>query len=232
MLRMTSLTEWTWRWSGGVASYRYSSLIPFIHRRKERLGTTSLCYLHRLCFPLARQRIALVYFVVALIEAFTRTVRPTTVRSGPYAIFDAYRWQWYINLAFSNWVHPFICFGPENAERFCCFLKTDRLGGFIAFFIYMVTTFSLYVPDWSFVYHNDGDVNDGKKFMVSRTCQARQTIITEGFFVFDAVLGCSCRYNVVWGDTWTRPVMQLATLIDRLGVSIISTHSQFGSDQR
>ncbi|TVU03615.1 hypothetical protein EJB05_50802, partial [Eragrostis curvula] len=80
------------------------------------------------------QRIALVYFVVALIEAFTRKVRPTTVGSGPYAIFDAYRWQW--------------------------------LGGFIAFVIYMVTTFSLYVPDWSFVYHNDGDVNDGKQFTV------------------------------------------------------------------
>ncbi|KAL6868295.1 hypothetical protein ACP4OV_015140 [Aristida adscensionis] len=80
------------------------------------------------------QRIALVYFVIALIEAFTRKVRPTTVRSGPYAIFDAYRWQW--------------------------------LGGLIAFIIYMVTTFSLYVPDWSYVYHNDGDVNDGKQFTV------------------------------------------------------------------
>jgi len=33
----------------------------------------------------------------------------------------------------------------------------------------MVTTFSLYVPDWSFVYHNDGDVNDGKQFTVSAT---------------------------------------------------------------
>ncbi|KAF2910278.1 uncharacterized protein [Oryza sativa Japonica Group] len=80
------------------------------------------------------QRIALVYFVVALIEAFTTKVRPTTVRSGPYAIFHAYRWQW--------------------------------LGGFVALFIYMVTTFSLYVPDWSYVYHNDGDVNDGKQFTV------------------------------------------------------------------
>uniref|UniRef100_A0A0D9XQS9 Heparan-alpha-glucosaminide N-acetyltransferase catalytic domain-containing protein n=1 Tax=Leersia perrieri TaxID=77586 RepID=A0A0D9XQS9_9ORYZ len=80
------------------------------------------------------QRIALVYFVVALIEAFTTKVRPTAVRSGPYAIFHAYRWQW--------------------------------LGGFIAFVIYMVTTFSLFVPDWSYVYHNDGDVNDGRKFKV------------------------------------------------------------------
>jgi len=48
-----------------------------------------------LCLTLAHQRIALVYFVVALIEAFTTKVRPTTVRSGPYAIFEAYRWQWY-----------------------------------------------------------------------------------------------------------------------------------------
>lgn len=44
------------------------------------------------------QRIALVYFFVALIEALTVKVRPTTVRSGPYAIFDAYRWQWYAAL--------------------------------------------------------------------------------------------------------------------------------------
>jgi len=29
-----------------------------------------------------------------------------------------------------------------------------RFGGFVAFVIYMVTTFSLYVPDWSFVDYN------------------------------------------------------------------------------
>jgi len=80
------------------------------------------------------QRIALVYFVVALIEVFTIKVRPATVRSGPYAIFYAYRWQW--------------------------------IGGFIVFIVYMITTFSLYVPDWSYVYHLDGDVNDGKRFTV------------------------------------------------------------------
>jgi hypothetical protein len=52
--------------------------------------------------------------------------------------------------------------------------KTDSLSGFVAFIIYMITTFSLYVPDWSFVYHNDGDVNDGKQFTVSpRTCLGR-----------------------------------------------------------
>ncbi|AQK49360.1 heparan-alpha-glucosaminide N-acetyltransferase-like protein [Zea mays] len=88
------------------------------------------------------QRIALVYFFVALIEALTVKVRPTTVRSGPYAIFDAYRWQW--------------------------------LGGLVAFVVYMVTTFSLYVPDWSFVYHNEGDVNDGKQFTVK--CGVRASL--------------------------------------------------------
>ncbi|XP_006577710.3 heparan-alpha-glucosaminide N-acetyltransferase [Glycine max] len=30
-------------------------------------------------------------------------------------------------------------------------------GGFVAFLIYMITTFSLYVPDWSFVDHFNGD---------------------------------------------------------------------------
>lgn len=40
------------------------------------------------------------------------------------------------------------------------------MGGFIVFLIYMVTTYALYVPDWSFVYHNEGDINDGKRFTV------------------------------------------------------------------
>lgn len=80
------------------------------------------------------QRIALVYFVVALIEVFTIKVRPSTVRSGPYAIFHAYRWQW--------------------------------LGGFIVLVIYMVTSYSVYVPDWSYVYHLTGDIDDGKQFTV------------------------------------------------------------------
>ncbi|KAG0460314.1 hypothetical protein HPP92_023442 [Vanilla planifolia] len=40
------------------------------------------------------------------------------------------------------------------------------LGGFVAFSIYMATTFTLYVPDWSYVYHNPGDENNGKTFMV------------------------------------------------------------------
>lgn len=31
-----------------------------------------------------------------------------------------------------------------------------RLGGFVAFVVYMTTIYGLYVPDWSFVVH-DGD---------------------------------------------------------------------------
>ncbi|KAI3472034.1 hypothetical protein Pfo_029773 [Paulownia fortunei] len=70
------------------------------------------------------QRIALVYFVVALIETLTTKLRPTNLNPGHFSIFTAYKWQW--------------------------------IGGFVAFVIYMVTTFSLYVPDWSFVvYHHD-----------------------------------------------------------------------------
>ncbi|PKA62395.1 heparan-alpha-glucosaminide N-acetyltransferase [Apostasia shenzhenica] len=80
------------------------------------------------------QRIALVYLVVALIEALTKKDRPAELDSSPFAIFSGYRWQW--------------------------------LGGFIAFVIYMVTIFALYVPDWSFVYHNEGDIDDGKNFIV------------------------------------------------------------------
>lgn len=34
-----------------------------------------------------------------------------------------------------------------------------RMGGFVAFVIYMVTTYALYVPDWSFVVHGQ----DGPK---------------------------------------------------------------------
>ncbi|XP_057785676.1 uncharacterized protein LOC131003216 isoform X2 [Salvia miltiorrhiza] len=65
------------------------------------------------------QRIALVYFVVALIETMTSKVRPNSLKSGHFSIFAAYKWQW--------------------------------AGGLVAFVIYMITTFSLYVPDWSFV---------------------------------------------------------------------------------
>ncbi|KAL3839703.1 hypothetical protein ACJIZ3_024294 [Penstemon smallii] len=68
------------------------------------------------------QRIALVYFVVALIETFTTKLRPTTLNPGRFSIFVAYKWQW--------------------------------IGGFVAFVVYMVTTFTLYVPDWSFVDDN------------------------------------------------------------------------------
>ncbi|GLT92316.1 hypothetical protein SLE2022_101560 [Rubroshorea leprosula] len=65
------------------------------------------------------QRIALLYFVVALIETLTTKLRPTVLQPGHFSIFTAYKWQ--------------------------C------LGGFIVFLIYIITVFSLYVPDWSFV---------------------------------------------------------------------------------
>jgi hypothetical protein len=32
-----------------------------------------------------------------------------------------------------------------------------RFVGFVAFLIYMITIFTLYVPDWSFVDHANGD---------------------------------------------------------------------------
>ncbi|GMJ12082.1 hypothetical protein like AT5G27730 [Hibiscus trionum] len=71
------------------------------------------------------QRIALVYFIVALIETLTTKLRPTVLKPGYSSIFTAYRWQW--------------------------------LGGFVAFVIYMVTTYSLYVPDWSFDVKTDDE---------------------------------------------------------------------------
>ncbi|CAL9026673.1 unnamed protein product [Prunus brigantina] len=77
------------------------------------------------------QRIALVYFVVALIETLTTKLRPTVLEPGHLSIFTAYKWQW--------------------------------IGGFLAFLIYMITTFSLYVPDWSFVVDND---HRSKKYLV------------------------------------------------------------------
>ncbi|KAH7553527.1 hypothetical protein ACOSQ2_030045 [Xanthoceras sorbifolium] len=67
------------------------------------------------------QRIALVYFVVAMIETLTTKKRPAVLQPGHLSIFTAYQWQW--------------------------------IGGFVAFVVYMVTTYALYVPDWSFVVH-------------------------------------------------------------------------------
>ncbi|CAL9189527.1 unnamed protein product [Musa hybrid cultivar] len=80
------------------------------------------------------QRIALVYLLVALVEVVTTKIHPTTIGSGPFAMFNAYRWQW--------------------------------IFGCVAFVVYMTTTYALYVPDWSFVFHREGDVNDGKRFVV------------------------------------------------------------------
>ncbi|KAI5584863.1 hypothetical protein BDE02_06G109300 [Populus trichocarpa] len=68
------------------------------------------------------QRIALVYMVVALIEALIPKNRQT-IEPDHFTIFTAYRWQW--------------------------------IAGFVSFVIYMVTTFALYVPDWSFTVDED-----------------------------------------------------------------------------
>ncbi|KAG0460318.1 hypothetical protein HPP92_023446 [Vanilla planifolia] len=61
-------------------------------------------------------------------------------------------------------------FRPQELGRtpFAIFhtYRWQWLGGFVAFSIYMATTFTLYVPDWSYVYHNPGDENNGKTFMV------------------------------------------------------------------
>jgi biotin transporter BioY len=43
----------------------------------------------------------------------------------------------------------FITIDINNCIFVCVILH--RYGGFVAFVIYMVTTLSLYVPDWSFV---------------------------------------------------------------------------------
>ncbi|KAF6171471.1 hypothetical protein GIB67_017995 [Kingdonia uniflora] len=46
-----------------------------------------------------------------------------------------------------------------NSGHFSIFgaYRWQWLGGFIAFLIYMITTFALYVPDWSFGYYSDND---------------------------------------------------------------------------
>ncbi|XP_033513002.1 uncharacterized protein [Nicotiana tomentosiformis] len=91
------------------------------------------------------QRIALVYFVVALIEILTTKLRPTTLSPGHFSIFTAYKWQW--------------------------------LGGFVAFVVYMATTYGLYVPDWSFVVHHEDiseryNVKCGMRGHIGPACNA------------------------------------------------------------
>ncbi|XP_027349149.1 heparan-alpha-glucosaminide N-acetyltransferase-like [Abrus precatorius] len=44
--------------------------------------------------------------------------------------------------------------GPGHLSIFTAY---KWFGGFVAFLIYMITTFTLYVPDWSFVDHLEGD---------------------------------------------------------------------------
>jgi hypothetical protein len=56
--------------------------------------STQFCFRITKYFNLCVQRIALVYFVVALIETFTTKLRPTTLTPRRIAIFTAYKWQW------------------------------------------------------------------------------------------------------------------------------------------
>ncbi|KAH7512013.1 hypothetical protein FEM48_Zijuj12G0045400 [Ziziphus jujuba var. spinosa] len=124
ILRTIKLLFWGILLQGGY-SHAPDNLSYGVDMKQIRwFGILQIIANHYGSLLLYEQRIALVYFVVALIETFTTKRRPTVLDSGRFSIFTAYRWQW--------------------------------IGGFIAFLIYMITTFSLYVPDWSFViYHKD-----------------------------------------------------------------------------
>ncbi|GAV58160.1 DUF1624 domain-containing protein [Cephalotus follicularis] len=51
-------------------------------------------------------------------------------------------------------LRPIVLDHPGHLSIFTAY-KYQWIGGFIAFFVYMVTTYTLYVPDWSFVVYND-----------------------------------------------------------------------------
>ncbi|KAK1400193.1 heparan-alpha-glucosaminide N-acetyltransferase-like [Heracleum sosnowskyi] len=113
------------------------------------------------------QRIALVYMIVALIEALTTKIRSSVLSPDHFSIFTAYRWQW--------------------------------LGGFIAFLIYMITTYALYVPDWSFVieHHHKSErytVKCGMRGHLGPGCNAVG-------YVDRAVWGINHLYS---GPVWSR----------------------------
>lgn len=136
------------------------------------------------------QRIALVYFIVAMIEAFSTIGRPRIILNhGHISIFTAYGWQWCVSRKFlvlqkyhtpftfhfalktistphvkffrkdvdmtdnkwKEYPHP-----PLSSSRCLCFSVFShtpffcRIGGFAALIIYIITTYALYVPDWSF----------------------------------------------------------------------------------
>lgn len=108
-------------------------------------------------YCVSMQRIALVYCIVALIETFTTKLRPTTLSPGYLSIFTSYRWQWWEKQRTAFMIIWIISIIEISSIYYCtliCMCYIYRLGGFVAFVIYMVTTFSLYVPDWSFVDYN------------------------------------------------------------------------------
>ncbi|THU49293.1 hypothetical protein C4D60_Mb06t08030 [Musa balbisiana] len=55
---------------------------------------------------------------------------------------------------------------PDDLSYGVDMKKIRWIFGCVAFVVYMATTYALYVPDWSFVFHREGDVNDGKRFVV------------------------------------------------------------------
>lgn len=71
------------------------------------------------------------------------------VRKSTYFIFK-------IQMKLNNNRNSDYRFGKINNCKFVYVLH--RFGGFVAFVIYMVTTFSLYVPDWSFVDYNSSEL--------------------------------------------------------------------------
>ena len=51
----------------------------------------------------------------------------------------------------------------------------SRIGGFIAFLIYMITTFALYVPDWSFVLYHQHKAERHIVCPTSKYCLVKKT---------------------------------------------------------
>lgn len=61
-----------------------------------------------------------------------------------------------------------------------------RIGGFVAFTIYIVTTFALYVPDWSFV--DRTQVPPTKYTVNSPSLYHTKAMVWFGLVLFDSLL--------------------------------------------
>jgi hypothetical protein len=76
----------------------------------------------------------------------------------------------------------------------------------VAFLIYMITTFSLYVPDWSFVDHVNSD--EPKRYTVyslSLLFLEYRSVHLLCLFNFLIVF---CLLGVMWNERTLRPCMQ------------------------